>query len=70
MKRPDPRRKAPQRAVALRYEGRGAPRVTASGSGEVAERILQIAHENDVPLHADAALVEVLAQIPLGDEIP
>lgn len=60
----------PPRAVALRYDGEGAPRVTAKGRGHIAERIIEIAQANDVPLHEDTQLVELLAQIELGDEIP
>jgi flagellar biosynthesis protein len=62
--------KPPPRAVALYYDGQRAPRVTAKGQGRVAERILELAREHDVPLHADAALVGLLARIELGDEIP
>ena len=37
----------PPRAVALRYDGEGAPRVTAKGRGHIAERIIEIAQAND-----------------------
>lgn len=57
-------------AVALEYSGEGAPRVTASGRGITAEEILRLAAEHDVPLHADEDLVQVLAQLELGQEIP
>ena len=57
-------------AVALRYDGDGAPRVVAKGRGEIAERILAVAEEHAVPLHADRGLVELLSRIDLGDEIP
>jgi flagellar biosynthesis protein len=60
----------PPRAVALRYDGRGAPRVTARGQGLVAERILELAREHDVPLHEDAALAATLSRIELNTEIP
>jgi|GEM_PF-6213038 len=44
-------------AAALRYDPLGdeAPEILATGHGLVAEQILQIAKENDVPLHQDAA---------------
>jgi flagellar biosynthesis protein len=58
------------RAVALRYDGRGAPRVTAKGQGLVAERIVAAAREHDVPLYADAGLAATLARIELNEEIP
>lgn len=65
-KRPKP----PRKAVALHYDGRGAPRVTAKGQGLVAETILSRAREHGVPLHEDAALAATLAQLDLGEEIP
>ncbi len=57
-------------AVALKYDGENAPRLTAKGRGELAERILALAEEHDVPLHEDVELAALLSQIPLGDEIP
>lgn len=57
-------------AVALRYDGTGAPRVTASGHGLVAEQIERIAREHDVPLYQDADLARLLASVELGTEIP
>lgn len=57
-------------AVALSWDGDGAPVVTAKGRGEVAQRIADVAREHDVPLDDDPALVEVLAQIDIGCEIP
>jgi len=58
------------KAVALSWDRKNAPRVTATGTGLTAEQILKIAEEHDIPLHADPVLVEALAQIPLGAEIP
>jgi flagellar biosynthesis protein len=60
----------PDIAVALHYDGQGAPRVTAKGKGAVADQIIELAREHDIPLHTDAGLVTVLSQIPLGEEIP
>ncbi|HMM77394.1 MAG TPA: EscU/YscU/HrcU family type III secretion system export apparatus switch protein [Gammaproteobacteria bacterium] len=57
-------------AVALRWEGDGAPRVTAKGRGEVAERILALAREYEVPLREDRALVAVLSKVELDHQIP
>lgn len=64
------RRNPPRKAVALHYSGKRAPRITASGGGTVAERILEIAREHDVPVHEDPLLTEALSQVPLGAEIP
>lgn len=57
-------------AVALQYDGENAPQVSAKGAGSLAEQILSLAREHDIPLHEDGQLVEVLAQLELGDEIP
>ena len=57
-------------AIALEYDGDNAPQVTAKGSGSVAEKIIEIAKQNNVSLHEDEALIEILAQLELGDEIP
>jgi flagellar biosynthesis protein len=57
-------------AVALRYDGAGAPRVTAKGEGFVAEQIARAAREHDVPLYEDADLARLLASVELGAQIP
>jgi flagellar biosynthesis protein len=57
-------------AVALKYDGENAPRLTAKGRGELADKILALADQHNVPLHEDAELAALLSQIPLGDEIP
>lgn len=60
------------RAAALRYE-RGtdrAPRVIARGEGHIAERILALAREHDVPIHEDRELVQVLSKLEVDSEIP
>jgi flagellar biosynthesis protein len=64
---PPPRR----RATALRYEqGEPAPRVTATGVGLVADRILAAAREAGIPVRHDPALAEALAALELGDDVP
>ncbi len=60
----------PDIAIALNYDGKRAPRVTAKGQGQVAENIIALAKEHDIPLHPDVALVKVLSKMSLGDEIP
>lgn len=64
------RRYPPNIAVALNYDGNGAPKVTAKGKGLLAERIIDLAEEQGIPLHHNAGLVGFLASVPLGDEIP
>lgn len=65
----EPRPRTPL-AVALHYNGNGAPRVVAKGGGAVAEKILETAREHKVPLQEDAALAATLSRIELGREIP
>jgi flagellar biosynthesis protein len=57
-------------AVALKYDGKNAPKVTAKGEGITAEQILAIAEQHGIPLQTEPELTKILAQIPLGDEIP
>jgi len=59
-------------AVALKYDGEGteAPTVIASGRGEIAEKILQIAQKENVPVYEDQSLAQVLASLEMGTEIP
>jgi len=63
-------RRPTPRAVALQYDRVDAPRVTASGQGAVAERIMEVGNAHDVPLFENEELSVALAQIPLGEEIP
>lgn len=58
------------KSAALRYSGEGAPRVVASGEHAVAERIREIARDNNVPLIQDEALTTLLCALPVGEEIP
>ena len=60
-------------AVALKYAdgARGAPRVVAKGSDEVAAKIREIAKENNVALLEAPALARALHKhTEIGDEIP
>jgi len=62
----------PTTAIALRYspETGSAPKIVAKGEGFVAEEILQIARENDIPLRQDPALAGALATLDIGAQIP
>jgi flagellar biosynthesis protein len=64
-------KKEMKKAAALSYKsGDTAPIVTALGKGEVAERIVKTAKENDVPVFEDAELVSTLLHLDLGKYIP
>jgi flagellar biosynthesis protein len=62
----------PKQAAALRYrqDKDNAPRVVASGKGELARRIIQEAEQHQVPVYEDPDLVKLLTMLPLGSEIP
>ena len=57
-------------AVALRYDGEGAPRVVASGQGWVGERIIETAREHGVPIEQNPALAQALSTIEIDEEVP
>jgi flagellar biosynthesis protein len=60
------------KAAALSYdlEGDSAPRVVAGGRGYIAERILEIAQKNDIPVVEDEKAAEILCTTAPGSEIP
>ncbi|SDR96479.1 flagellar biosynthesis protein [Halopseudomonas xinjiangensis] len=57
-------------AIALLYDGEQAPTVTAKGEGDLAEQIIQLAMEYEVPIYQNADLAKMLARMELGDQIP
>ncbi len=60
------------KAVALSYK-RGqdaAPKITAKGRGSIAEKILSIAKENNIPIKQDKALLNALYRLEINEEIP
>ncbi|MCP3687507.1 MAG: flagellar protein FhlB [Gammaproteobacteria bacterium] len=60
----------PRFAIALEYDGSQAPQVTARGHNEIADEILQIAEQENIPVHEDAELSILLSQLDLGDHVP
>lgn len=61
-----------KKAVALNYDidTSQAPKVVAKGKGELANNIIKIAQDNDVPIKKDEDLVELLSAIDIEKEIP
>lgn len=59
-------------AVALQYElgTDAAPRVTAKGRGEVAEKIVEIAEAAGVHVERNQPLAQSLSQLELDQQIP
>lgn len=70
MKKNNPRRT--KSAVSLRYDSRTsvAPKVTAKGKGQIAENIIALAQEHNIPVQQDPDLIEVLSQVDIDQEIP
>ena len=60
-----------KQAIALQYNpGEVAPKIIASGTGAVAEKIIDKAKENDVPLYEDSKLAKTLSKLDIGEYIP
>ena len=60
-----------KQAIALEYDpSEEAPRVIATGRGVLAERIIERAKENDVPVHRDDKLADTLSRLEIGEMIP
>jgi flagellar biosynthesis protein len=59
-------------AVALGYDPNeeGAPVVIASGKGALAEKIIEQAQENKIPVHEDSKLADTLSKLEIGEMIP
>lgn len=57
-------------AVKDRTAERKVPQVIAAGRGNIAEKIMQLAFENDIKVKEDPALAEMLAAVELESPIP
>ncbi len=60
------------KAVALKYDNKKnkAPRVIATGRGDIAEKIIEVAKAHNVPLYEDKNLAQLLEALELETEIP
>jgi flagellar biosynthesis protein len=65
-------RDEPKIAVALKYakDVDNAPKVVAKGMLTTAEKILEIAKKNNVPVMRNVPLAHALNRLELGDEVP
>lgn len=60
-----------KKAAALKYDyGQSVPKVTAAGMGYVAEKILEEAEENKVPIVYNNELADMLTKVDIDSEIP
>jgi len=63
--------KRQNKAAALKYDDKyDAPIVTAAGIGLVADRIIEKAKENDVPIVYNEELANLLNNVGVGEAIP
>lgn len=58
------------KAIALVYDEERPPQIVAKGEGDIASEIIRIAHAHGVPLYENADLIDALAHLELGDEVP
>jgi len=59
-------------AVSLQYK-KGvniAPRVTAKGQGWIADNIIKLAKDRNIPIREDRDLVNLLSEVDVGNEVP
>ena len=61
-----------QKAAALQYDQliNNAPKIVAKGEGSVAQNIIKIAQDNDLPIKKDEDLIELLSKLDIDKEIP
>ncbi|NLL05648.1 MAG: flagellar biogenesis protein [Clostridiaceae bacterium] len=66
------KKKKTKQVAALKYSSTDnrAPEIIGLGSGEIAEKIIEKAKENDIPIYQNDELVNTLNQFKIGDEIP
>lgn len=58
-------------AVALSYSpDETAPKVVATGQGYLADKIIDKAKQEDVPIHKDSKLANTLSKLDIGEYIP
>jgi flagellar biosynthesis protein len=60
-----------KKVAALKYEnGYNAPIVTAAGMGVIADKIIEKAEDNDVPIVYNKEMAELLTKVDVGESIP
>lgn len=60
-----------RKAAALKYqESFNAPVVSAQGMGNIADKIIETAEENDIPIVYNKELTDLLCNVDVGEAIP
>lgn len=57
-------------AVALVWDGRTTPTVSAKGEELLGQRIIELARQHDIPLYEDAKLARLLSTLELDEAVP
>lgn len=59
-------------AIALEYNPNEdeAPKIIATGKGLIAEKIIETAKQEAIPVHEDGKLAATLSKLEIGDMIP
>ena len=59
-------------AAAIKYDDKrdAAPKLTAKGRGSIAEKIIKLAMEHNIPIREDPALVQILSRLDIDEQIP
>ncbi len=68
----EPEKDKPLKVTALRYdpEKNSSPVIVAAGTGFVAQKILNVAEENGIPIYHDDSAATLLSKLQTGQEIP
>jgi len=60
-----------KKAIALKYpEGAQAPIITAKASGYMADKIIEAARENQIPIKEDLNIINLLDSQETGSQVP
>ena len=60
-----------KQAIAIQYyPDEVAPKILASGTGIIADKIIEKAKSSDVPLYEDNKLANTLSKLDIGEYIP
>lgn len=60
-----------KQAIAIQYNpDEVAPKILASGTGIIADKIIEKAKSSDIPLYEDNKLANTLSKLDIGEYIP
>ena len=59
-------------AIAIAYQTgtKDAPEVIASGKGEIARKIVEVAQSHGIPIEENSSLAAIISMVEIGDTIP